>query len=1002
MTSLITDSRTGEAVALEPRFPARRVLAVVALAVLSGLSTIAFVLAPVQEHTATYNWSSATNGVAAALPLVPYQPMALDITVPCNSLASARDGVVLSTYPLNAPSPAGLRLTKLSGALAVSSNGTTVLDRVAVPGQCRNLTLSFTPQASTLSIDGATPAQLRGDNRPQLVGFFTTLAPRDGPSATTTADTRFDSSPSVLKYLFGAAAIAFLALTLLGVRRLDRAGRSRRLPYTVRGAWKPRISDAVVALALFGWAVIGPSTVDDGYIMQILRGRGAAGFVGNYSHWFNAPEAPFGWFYEPYALWSDISPDPVWMRMPSVLIGIASWAVLSRLIAPRLFRTGLSQPNRSLRASTALVPVALAAAFLVWWLPYNSGVRPEPLIAFGTALSYVWVDRARVTRTVLPLCLAGLTAGLTLGVGPTGVIAFGPFLVMLPPLLRWLRSRPAKVLMASAAAVLASVGAALLVMCADQSLAALLAGNRARTTIGVDLSWQQEYVRYDSLFNPFVTEGSVFRRLPVLTSIAAAVLVLVVLVRDRYIPGLRRRVGQTLTLSLAVCFPLIALTPTKFTHHFGAFAVLGAVVLAGALHTVRVSAHRSTSRQAAVYAGAGVVFGLSLYGGNNWWYLSSLGVPFRDRTPALHGITISTPVLALGLLIALVIVVRGTWSGARSPGENRTAVRRCATVLVLALVAGVAAELGSFAVVLPLRAGAYSVGGAGLSSLAGDSCTLEKDLLVEPNKAAGILGTATDASSTAGFPPGGAPAELPLWQSPPSGAAQLQTAWFTLPAAARDGSVPVVVAANGVGSAANVVTVQLRSGPDGAPVDAPLTLPVKVPGSDKTPELADLRVKVPAAAPGATQVRVLATHSGATPLQVAPPRVPVTVPFTAYTAGRTVATDWINAFYYPCLPQPQAVAGRAQVADFRLTGSKTDVESGGVSYAPPFGGTFAGVAAVTALVEIPTYLRNDPAVDVAHLYRLQPDFSSELTAPTLQDVSRQSWTKAPPLLIPKP
>ncbi|MGZ4553856.1 MAG: arabinosyltransferase domain-containing protein, partial [Mycobacteriaceae bacterium] len=250
------------------------------LAVLSGLSTIAFVLAPVQEHTATYSWSSSADGVAAALPLLPYQPMALDVTVPCSSLGAGTDGVVLSTYPLDSTNPAGLRLTKLGGTLAVSSDGSALADKIAVPAGCSRLTLSLTPDVSTVSIDGASTARFNGDHRPQLVGFFTTLASKDGPSATTTADTRFDSSPTVLKYLLGAAAIFFLVLALLGARRQDRVGRTRALPYTARGAGKPRISDAVVALVLFGWAVIGPSTVDDGYIMGILRGRGPSGFVG--------------------------------------------------------------------------------------------------------------------------------------------------------------------------------------------------------------------------------------------------------------------------------------------------------------------------------------------------------------------------------------------------------------------------------------------------------------------------------------------------------------------------------------------------------------------------------------------------------------------------------------------------------------------------------------------------------------------------------------------------
>lgn len=986
-------AHSAEPVAAGRTFPTRRALVITLLAVLSGLSTIAFVLAPVQEHTATYSWSSGADGVAAALPLVPYQPMALELTVPCSSLLAGPDGAVLSSYPLSAPNSSGLLLAKLDGSLTVTSNGMTVAERLAIPAQCTRIALSFTPRASTISVDGASSVQLTGDHRPQLVGFYTTLAPRDGPSATTTADTRFDSSPSVLKYLLGAAAIVFFVMAVVGVRRLDRAGRTRLLPYTRPDAWLPRISDAVVAVALFGWAVIGPSTVDDGYIMGILRGRGPAGFVGNYSRWFNAPEAPFGWFYEPYALWSDVSREPVWMRMPSVLIGVASWLVLSRLIAPRLFRTG-RLPHRS----RLVVPSALAAAFLVWWLPYNSGVRPEPLIAFGTALTFVWVDRARVTRTVLPLCLAALTAGLTLGVGPTGVIAFAPFIVMLAPLLRWLRTVPAVLVMGGAAAVLASLGLALVVMCADQSLAALLAGNHAHTEIGVNLPWQQELVRYNSLLDQSFIEGSLFRRLPVLATGAGAALVLLVLLRDRSLPGLNRRTGYFLTLTLLLSFPLIAFTPTKWTHHFGAFAVLGAAVLAAAVQTTRVSAHRSPTRRALIYAGVGAVSGLTLYGENTWWTLSALGVPFSASPPAVHGVDLSTPVLVLGLLLALGIVLIGTWRGARIGHRAGAAAQRCTAVLVLVLVAAVTAELGSFVVALQHRAGRYSIGNAGLASLAGGTCALETALLVEPDTSAGVLGTTADASSTSGFLPAGGGTESPLWQSAATGTSRLSTDWFGLPPAARNGVVPVVIRASGTSSAANRLTVQLRTGPrDAAPVEVPLSV--------SSTTLTDTRVDVHTVAPRAAELRVLAMNTGgasAMPLRVAPPRVPVTTTLADYTRGKTVAADWINAFYFPCTSPPQAVAGRAQIADFRLTDASGSGGGGSINYAPTIGGTFAGVAALTTPVKIPTYLRNDPLTDAAQLYRLQPLFESALTTPTRRNVTRQSWTRAPHLLVPRP
>ena len=66
----------------------------------------------------------------------------------------------------------------------------------------------------------------------------------------------------------------------------------------------------MVVVVLGVWTVIGPMTVDDGYIAGIVRGRDENGFVGNVYRWFNAPEAPFGWFYEVLDLWSRIGQTP--------------------------------------------------------------------------------------------------------------------------------------------------------------------------------------------------------------------------------------------------------------------------------------------------------------------------------------------------------------------------------------------------------------------------------------------------------------------------------------------------------------------------------------------------------------------------------------------------------------------------------------------------------------------------------------------------------------------
>ena len=258
-----------------------------------------------------------------------------------------------------------------------------------------------------------------GDVRPDVAGIFTDL-----PGASTTgnrplalsltADTRFATTPSPLKIALAVGCLVGLGVLFALLRSADRAlPRVRLLP---RGWWRPRPVDAVVAALLGVWWVIGSGTVDDGYIAGIVRGRGDNGFVGNVYRWLNAPEAPFGWFYEPYHWWSTISAATPWMRLPSTLLGLLCWFLVSRLLLPRLGRVG------RLRGT----PWVAALAFGTWWVPLDLGLRPEPWVAVGTVLAFLAVERAVATRRVLPLAAALTVAGATAAVTPGGVMAARP------------------------------------------------------------------------------------------------------------------------------------------------------------------------------------------------------------------------------------------------------------------------------------------------------------------------------------------------------------------------------------------------------------------------------------------------------------------------------------------------------------------------------------------------------------------------------------------------
>src|SRR5680860_1556951 len=111
----------------------------------------------------------------------------------------------------------------------------------------------------------------------------------------------------------------------------------------------------------------------------MARASEHSGYMANYYRWFGVPEAPFGWNYEIVAAMARVSTASPWMRLPALLAGVVCWLVISREVIPRLGRT---VRHLSVASWTA------GLVFLAFWLPYNNGLRPEPLIAAGALLTW--------------------------------------------------------------------------------------------------------------------------------------------------------------------------------------------------------------------------------------------------------------------------------------------------------------------------------------------------------------------------------------------------------------------------------------------------------------------------------------------------------------------------------------------------------------------------------------------------------------------------------------
>ncbi|WP_146229193.1 arabinosyltransferase domain-containing protein [Nocardia neocaledoniensis] len=545
----------------------------------------------------------------------------------------------------------------------------------ATAAACVALTITSTATGTTAEITGLTRADgtpmrttVDADVRPQVVGVYTELDRARMGDARLHAeiDARFSSSPSGWKLAAMLGAVLCTLLALICLHRGDiRDGRRARRVLPARW-WRPTGLDATVTGTLVVWHVIGANSSDDGYILTMARASREAGYTANYYRWFQVAEAPFGWPYEVLAQLTRVSEAGLWMRLPALLAGLVCWLVLSREVLPRLgSRVASSKPARW---TAALV-------FLSLWLPYNNGLRPEPLIAVGALLTWCSMERAIATRRLLPAAVAVLIAAFSLAAGPTGLICVAALLAGARPVLRTIARRAATgsgPAFLRYAAVLAPIAAAgtlvLIVVFADQTFSTVLEATRVRQLVGPDLSWFEERTRWDSLLsvNP---DGSLTRRFGVLAMLLCLVVGVLTAVRHggRIPATARGPVARVLAVTFMALL-LMMFTPTKWTHHFGVYAGLAAALAAVTAMALSRNVIRAGHVRTLFAAAVLFLLAISTTGSNGYWYVSGYGVPWPDRAPSLAGVEVSTLfLLATGL--TLLVALRQYY---RSDGPTRT------------------------------------------------------------------------------------------------------------------------------------------------------------------------------------------------------------------------------------------------------------------------------------------------------------------------------------------
>ncbi|MBL1073369.1 arabinosyltransferase domain-containing protein [Nocardia sp. 2] len=768
------------------------------IAVISGLLGILLAvitpILPVQQDRPTLVWPQGDTASVEA-PLVSYVPLSMSVQLP-NSMWFGADLPSGTTMFSTVPAASGKAVDKgLVVRLEDGPEGGQVVNVLV-----RNIPLLSVPtiklqdgawlsitsdsKATRVEVFGAygeadtIKGGVDGDNRPQVVGLFTDLSTDriKTAHAEVNIDARFSTSPTWIKRLAIIGAVVFTLIALVALHLLDTSDGRKPRRFLPAHWWRIRLSDIAVLGTLLVWHIIGANTSDDGYILNMARASKESGYMANYYRWFGVAEAPFGWPYEVLAWMTRISDASPWMRLPSLLAGIVCWLVISREVLPRL-------GARVRRDNVAIWTAGLV--FLAAWMPYDNGLRPEPLIAAGALLTWCSIERAIATGRLLPAALGVLIAAFSLAAGPTGLICIAALVAGSRPVLqviikrakgdkasdagqsRWQKIRggllPYSALFAPGIAAGTLV---LVVVFADQTIASVMEATRVRTLIGPNVAWFDERTRWDSLLM-LSPDGSLARRFGILAMLLCLIVcVMVMLRKNGRIPGTSRGPSTRILGIIFMSLFLMMFTPTKWTHHFGVYAGLAGSVAALAAVAVGVNGIRSPRNRTLFAAAVFFLLAITFTGPNGWWYVSSYGVPWFDKAPLIAGKGFSTGFLGLAVLCLLIAAYQHYREPYTQPKPVRGFDKFASMPLTIAAAVLVLFEVASMAKAAVSQYPAYSVAKANIEALGGNRCALADDVLVETNTADSLLlpwtGSAADglAAENTGFTPDGVASDL--------------------------------------------------------------------------------------------------------------------------------------------------------------------------------------------------------------------------------------------------